>query len=71
MRALAALALTMVAWVEHPHLTLLLLTPLLRQICKMLKKAKTKTMTMSEASSRPPQQFLVLNDKGGEESIKA
>jgi hypothetical protein len=26
---------------------------------------------MSEASRRPPQQFLVLNDKGGEESIKA
>jgi hypothetical protein len=26
---------------------------------------------MSEASRRPPQQFLVLNDKGEEESIKA
>jgi hypothetical protein len=38
------------------------------QICKMLKKAKTKTM--SEASRRPPHQFSVLNDKGGEESIK-
>jgi hypothetical protein len=49
MRALAASALTMVAWLEHPHLTLLLLTPLLRQIHKMLKKVKTKTTTMSEA----------------------
>jgi hypothetical protein len=29
MQALAALALTMVAWLEHHHLTLLLLTPLL------------------------------------------
>jgi hypothetical protein len=66
MQALAASALTMVAWLEHPHLTLLLLTPLLRQIHKMLKKAKTKTMTMSEASRRPPQHFLVLNDKEGE-----
>jgi hypothetical protein len=71
MRALAALSLTMVAWLEHPHLTLLLLTPLLRQIRKMLKKAKTKTTTMSEAFRRPPQHFLVLNDKGGEISIKA
>jgi hypothetical protein len=69
MRALAALALTMVSWLEHPHLTLLLLTPLLRQIHKMLMKSKT-TM-MSEASERPPQHFLVLNDKEGEISIKA
>jgi hypothetical protein len=69
MRALTALAFTIVAWLEHPHLTLLLLTPLLWQIRKMLKKAKT--MTMSEASRIPPQQFLVLNDKGGEELIKA
>jgi hypothetical protein len=30
MWALAASALTMVAWLEYPHLTLLLLTPLLR-----------------------------------------
>jgi hypothetical protein len=50
MRALAALALTMVSWLKHPHLTLLLSTPLLWRICKMLKKAKT----MSEASRRPP-----------------
>jgi hypothetical protein len=71
MRAITALAFTIVAWLEHHHLTLLLLTPLLRQICKMLKKAKTKTTTMSEASRIPPQQFLVLNDKGGEELIKA
>jgi hypothetical protein len=54
MRALAALALTMVAWLEHPHL-ILLLTPLLQQIRKMLKKAKTKMTTMIEASRRPPQ----------------
>jgi hypothetical protein len=64
MQALAASALTMVAWLEHPHLTLL------RQICKMLKKVKTKTTTISEASRRPPQHFLVINDKGGEISIK-
>jgi hypothetical protein len=60
----------MVAWLEHPHLTLLLLTPLLWQIYKMLKKAKTKMTMMSEASTIPPQHFLVLNDKGGEISIK-
>jgi superfamily I DNA and/or RNA helicase len=36
-------------------------TPLLRQLYKILKKAKM-TM-MSEASRRPPQHFLVLNDK--------
>jgi hypothetical protein len=35
MRALATSALSMVAWLEHPHLTLLILTPLLWQICKM------------------------------------
>jgi hypothetical protein len=61
----------MMAWLEHPHLTLLFLTPLLPQIHKMLKKAKMKTTMMSEASRRPPQHFLVLNDKGGEISIKA
>jgi hypothetical protein len=66
MQVLAASTLTMVAWLEHPYLTLLLLTPLLRQICEMLKKAKMKTTTMSEASRRPSQHFLVLNDKGGE-----
>jgi hypothetical protein len=44
---------------SHP----LLLTPLLRQIHKMLKKAKMKMTMMSEASRRPPQHFLVLNDK--------
>jgi hypothetical protein len=70
MRALAASALTMVAWLEHPHLTLLLLTPLLWQIHEMLKKAKMKTTMMSEASRKLPQYFLVLNDKGGEISIK-
>jgi hypothetical protein len=71
MRALAASALTMVSWLEHPHLTLLLLTLLLRQIRKILKKGTTKTMMMSEASKRPPNNFLVLNDKGGEIPIKA
>jgi hypothetical protein len=71
MRALAASALTMVTWLEHPHLTFLLLTPLLQQIHNMLKKVKTKTTTMSKASRRPPQHFLVLNDNGGEISIKA
>jgi hypothetical protein len=70
MRASVALAFTMVVWLEHPHLTLLLLTPLLRQIQKILKKAQTKTTMMSEPSRRPPQHFLVLNDKGGEISIK-
>jgi hypothetical protein len=70
MRALAASALTMVAWLEHPHLTLLLLTPLLRQIREMSKKAKTETTTMSEASRRPTQHFLVLNDKGEKYQIK-
>jgi hypothetical protein len=70
-RALAASALTMVAWLEHPHLTLLLLTLLLQQIREMLKKATTKTTMMSEASRRPPNTFWVLNDKGGEISIKA
>jgi hypothetical protein len=69
MRALAALALTMVAWLEHPHL-ILLLTPLLQQIRKMLKKAKTKMTTMIEASRRPPQQFLVLNEKGEKSRLK-
>jgi hypothetical protein len=71
MRALATLALTMVAWLEHPHLTLLLLTLLLRQIHKILKKATMKMTMMSEASRRPPNTFWVLNDKGGEISIKA
>jgi hypothetical protein len=71
MRALAASALTMVAWLEHPHLTLLLLTLLLRKIREMLKKAMMKTTMMSEASRRPPNTFWVLNDKGGEISIKA
>jgi hypothetical protein len=50
---------------SHP----LLLTSLLRQIYEMLKKVKTTTM--SEAYRRHPQHFLVLNDKGGEISIKA
>jgi hypothetical protein len=36
----------------------------------VLKKAKMKMMMMSEASRRPPQHFLVLNDKEGEISIK-
>jgi hypothetical protein len=71
MRALLASALTMVVWLDHPHLTLVLLTPFLRQIHEMLNKAKTKTTTMSEASRRPPQLFLVLNGKGGVISIKA
>jgi hypothetical protein len=46
-------------------ISLLLLTPLLWQICNMLKKLKTKMTTMTEASRRPPQHFLVLNGKGG------
>jgi hypothetical protein len=71
MRALAGSGLTMVIWLEHPHLILLLLTPFIRQIHKILKKAKMKTMMMSEASRRHPQHFLVLNDKGREISIKA
>jgi hypothetical protein len=58
MRALTASALTMLAWLEHSYLTLLLLTSLLRQIREMLKKAKTKTTTMSEASRRHLQHFL-------------
>jgi hypothetical protein len=70
MRALATSALTMVVWLEHPHLTLLLLTLLLWQIRDMLKKATTKTTMMSEASRRPPNNFWVLDDKGGEISIK-
>jgi hypothetical protein len=71
MRALAASAMTMVAWLKHPHLTLLLLTLLLQQIREMLKKATMKMTMMSEASRRPPNTFWVLNDKGGEISIKA
>jgi hypothetical protein len=51
---------------SHPPLV----DSLLRQIRNMLKKAKTKTTMMSKASRRPPQHFLVLNDKGGEISIK-
>jgi hypothetical protein len=70
MRVLAASALTMVAWLEHPDLTLLLLTPLLWQICKMLKKAKTKTTTMSEASRRPPNTFWCLIIKGEKYQLK-
>jgi hypothetical protein len=58
MQALAALALTMVAWLEHPHLTLFLLTPLLRQIHEMSKKARMKMTMVSEASRRPLQHFL-------------
>jgi hypothetical protein len=60
----------MIAWLEYPHLTLLLLTPLLQQIHEMLKKVKMKTTAMSEASRRLLQHFLVLNDKGGAISIK-
>jgi hypothetical protein len=61
----------MVAWLGHPHLTIPHLTLLLRQIRKILKKVKKKMTTMSEASRRPLQQFFVLNDKWGEELIKA
>jgi hypothetical protein len=70
MRASSASALTKVAWLEHPHLTLLLLTPLLWQICKMLKKTKTKTMMISEASRRPPQHLLCLMIKGKKYQLK-
>jgi hypothetical protein len=31
-----------------------------------VEEVEKKKTTMSEASKRPPQQFLVLNDKGGE-----
>jgi hypothetical protein len=58
----------MVAWPGHPHLPLPHLTFLLSKIRKMMKKAK-KT-TMSEASRRPRQQFLVLNDKGEKYQLK-
>jgi type III secretory pathway component EscV len=54
MLASAVLALTMVAWPGHPHLTLRHLTLLLRQIHEMMKKANKKMTTMSEASRRPP-----------------
>jgi hypothetical protein len=73
-QASAASALTMVAWLGHPHLTHLRLIPLLQPkfMMMMTKKRKVKKTTMmSEASRRPPQHFLVLNDKGGEISIKA
>jgi hypothetical protein len=72
----AASALTMVAWLGHPHLTHLRLIPLLQpkfmmMMTKKRKVKKTTTTMMSEASRRPLQHFLVLNDKGGEISIKA
>jgi hypothetical protein len=46
-------------------------TLLLQKIHEMLKKAMTNTTMMSEASRRPSNTFSVLNDKGGEISIKA
>jgi hypothetical protein len=60
----------MVAWPGHPHLPLPHLTFLLSKIRKMMKKAKKKMTTMSEASRRPRQQFLVLNDKGEKYQLK-
>jgi hypothetical protein len=44
--------LTMVAWLGHPHLTLLHLTPLLRLKLMMMKvrKVEKKKTTMSDAS---------------------
>jgi hypothetical protein len=73
MLALAASALAMVACPVHRPLTDLCLIPLLRlKLMKMkVKKEKKKMTMMSEASSRPPHIFLVINDKGGEISIKA
>jgi hypothetical protein len=65
--------LTTVAWPTHPPLTHLLLIPLLWLRLMMMKKnrkAKKKTM-MSEAYRRPPRHIFMLNDKGGEISIKA
>jgi hypothetical protein len=52
MQTSAALALTMVAWLGHPHLTLLHLIPLLQLTLMMMKvkEVEKKKMTMSEAS---------------------
>jgi hypothetical protein len=60
MLALAALALTMVAWLGHPPRTLLHLTPLLQQIHKMIKKVKKaeKKATTSQACRRTPQHLF-------------
>jgi hypothetical protein len=57
MQALAALALTMVAWPVHHPLTLLPLIPVLWLILMMMKekRAVNKMKTPSEASRRPPQ----------------
>jgi hypothetical protein len=46
---------------------------LLRLILMMMKmkRVKNKMKTMSEAFHRPSQLLLVLNDKGGEKSIKS
>jgi hypothetical protein len=63
--------LTMVAWPAHPPLTHLLLIPLLwLTLMMMMKKRKANKTTTSEASKRPPPHLFVLNNKGGEISIK-
>jgi 1,4-dihydroxy-2-naphthoate octaprenyltransferase len=61
MLASAASALTMVAWLGHPPLTLLHLTLLLWQIHKMIKKVKKaekKKTTMNEACRRTPRHLF-------------
>jgi hypothetical protein len=57
--------------VLHP-LTLLHLNPLLRLTLMMKKKKRKvkKKTVMSEATRRPLPHLFVLNDKGGEISIK-
>jgi hypothetical protein len=58
----------------HPHLTLLHSTPLLWLILMVMKvkRAENRMKTMSEASLEDSStSFSVLNDKGGEVSIKA
>jgi hypothetical protein len=73
-RASAASALTMVAWLVHPHLTHLRLIPLLRpklmmmMMKKMKKVEKRKMMMMSEVFKKPsPTFFGCWTTKGGGE----
>jgi hypothetical protein len=60
MQASAASALTMVARLGHPHLTLLRLIPLLWLILMMMKekKAMNKIKSMSETSQRHPRHLF-------------
>jgi hypothetical protein len=50
----------MVAWIGHPHLTLLRLIPLLWLILMMMKekKAMNKIKSTSETSRRPPRHLF-------------